>query len=54
MRPPLSAIEPERSGVSMRTRGDWASAASRVNAWAAAGCAGACGVAPGAAGVVAG
>ena len=30
MRPPLSAIEPERLGVSMRTRGESASAASRL------------------------
>src|SRR5919202_188870 len=31
MRPPLSAIEPERLGVSMATRGLLASAASRVS-----------------------
>jgi len=30
MRPPLSEIEPDRLGVSMCTRGDAASAASRV------------------------
>src|SRR5262245_63089200 len=30
MRPPLSEIEPERLGVSMRTRGEAASAASRL------------------------
>src|SRR5262249_2041087 len=30
MRAPLSEIEPERLGVSMRTRGEAASAASRV------------------------
>ena len=33
MRAPLSAIEPARLGVSMRTRGEAASAASRVMIW---------------------
>src|SRR5256885_2795355 len=35
MRPPLSAIEPDSRGVSMGTRGDCASASSRVNGLAA-------------------
>ena len=49
MRAPLSAIEPATFGVSMRTRGDAASAASRVMIWPGAlpGRPGACGVAPG-------
>jgi len=53
MRAPLSEIEPERLGVSMCTRGEAVSAASRVMVWAGTLPAwlGACGTAPGAGGL---
>ena len=48
MRAPLSDSEPERLGVSIRTRGEAASAASRVNVWGAMLVPpGACGAVPG-------
>src|SRR5689334_7740402 len=51
MRPPLSAIEPTSSGVSKVTRGDWASASTRLMAWT--GCAAGAPGAPGTAGACA-
>ena len=48
MRPPMRASEPVRRGVSMRTRGEATSAASRVTVGAALGTPGACGTVPGA------
>ncbi len=50
MRPPLSAIEPDSVGVSIRTRGEARSASSRLLVWAGTVPGGAGGAVPGGAG----